>query len=108
MREHDILVFPSLFEGFGMVILEAMSQGMVVLATEHTAAPDIISNGVDGYIIPLRSSTSIAETILKLHDDRDLLASVAAAAQMKAETFTWLQYEQEVVRAVTSVSPLHQ
>lgn len=107
MREHDVLVFPSLFEGFGMVILEAMSQGMVVLATEHTAAPDIIANNVDGYIIPLRSSDSIAEIILKLNDDRDLLASIAAAAQVKSEAFTWFQYEQEVAKAVTSLSPLY-
>jgi glycosyltransferase involved in cell wall biosynthesis len=41
MRAHDILVFPSLFEGFGLVITEAMSQGTPVITTERTAGPDL-------------------------------------------------------------------
>jgi glycosyltransferase involved in cell wall biosynthesis len=42
MREHDVFVFPSLFEGFGLVITEAMSQGVPVITTDRTAGPDII------------------------------------------------------------------
>jgi len=45
MREHDLLVFPSLFEGFGLVITEAMAQGTPVITTDRTAGPDIIKDG---------------------------------------------------------------
>jgi len=42
MRKNDVLIFPSLFEGFGLVITEAMSQGTPVITTERTAGPDLI------------------------------------------------------------------
>jgi len=104
MRDHDVLVFPSLFEGFGMVILEAMSQGVAVIATENTVGPDVITDGIDGFLIPLRSSVAISETIMKLHDDRNLLLSISLAAQRRTEDFTWRQYEEEIVRVTASKS----
>src|SRR5690606_7763290 len=52
MREHDVFVFPSLFEGFGLVITEAMSQGIPVITTDRTAGPDLIENEKDGWIVP--------------------------------------------------------
>ena len=63
MHNHDLLVFPSLFEGFGLVILEAMAQGTPVITTEHTCGPDIIDDGTDGFIVPIRSAEAIAEKI---------------------------------------------
>ena len=56
MREHDVFVFPSLFEGFGLVITEAMSQGVPVITTDRTAGPDIIKDEEDGWIVPAGSS----------------------------------------------------
>ena len=50
MRQHDVFIFPSLFEGFGLVITEAMSQGTPVITTDRTAGPDIIKNGENGYV----------------------------------------------------------
>ncbi len=68
MHEHDVLVLPSLFEGFGLVILEAMAQGTSVITTDHTAGSDVIENGSDGFIVPIRSAEAIAEKL-------DLLAT---------------------------------
>ena len=61
MERQDVLVFPSLFEGFGLVILEAMSRGVPVITTAHTAGPDLIADGEDGFIVPIRSAAAIAE-----------------------------------------------
>ncbi len=63
MARHDVLVLPSLHEGFGLVIGEAMAQGLVVIATTHTAAPDLIQDGVDGFLVPIRSDQAIAEKL---------------------------------------------
>jgi glycosyltransferase involved in cell wall biosynthesis len=41
MRVNDVLVFPSLFDGFGMVITEAMSQGTPVIVSERSAGPGL-------------------------------------------------------------------
>ena len=51
MRKADVFIFPSLFEGFGMVITEAMSQGTPVIATDRTCAVDLIKNGENGWVI---------------------------------------------------------
>ena len=63
MSRHDVLVLPSLHEGFGLVMTEAMSQGLVVITTPHTAGPDLITDGVDGFVVPIRSAAAIEEKL---------------------------------------------
>jgi glycosyltransferase involved in cell wall biosynthesis len=103
MRAHDVLVFPSLFEGFGLVLTEALSQGIPVIATPHTAAPDLISDGVEGFLVPIRDSGAIAERLQQLSDDRDLLAQMSAAALTLAEKRNWDVYQQQLVATVRSL-----
>jgi alpha-maltose-1-phosphate synthase len=100
MSRHDVMVFPSLFEGFGLVILEAMSQGVPVIATPNTAAPDFISNGEDGFIVPIRDADAIAEKLEMLLLDRNLLAAMSNAAIRKAAQHSWEQYRCRLVAAV--------
>jgi len=66
MAAHDVFVFPSLFEGFGLVLLEAMAMGLPVITTPHTAGPDLIREGMEGFIVPIRHSTAIAERLEQL------------------------------------------
>ena len=92
MRAHDVLVFPSLFEGFGMVITEAMSQGVPVITTPHTAGPDIIEDGRDGFLVPIRSSDAIAQKLTFLRENPDELNAMKEAAWNKAKTLSWETY----------------
>ena len=100
MREHDVLVFPSLFEGFGMVITEAMSQGLPVITTPHTAGPDIISDGQDGFIVPIRSHEAIVEKLTLLLENRALLHDLKVAAWNKAKTLGWDDYRAGQTRVI--------
>jgi alpha-maltose-1-phosphate synthase len=100
MRRHDVLVFPSLFEGFGLVITEAMSQGLVVITTPHTAGPDLINDGSDGFIVPIRDPTTIGERLLRLAHDRELLASMGQAALATARRRSWSGFHQELTEAL--------
>lgn len=100
MREHDIFVFPSLFEGFGLVITEAMSQGVPVITTDRTAGPDIIQDGVDGWIVPAGSSTAIKEVFIRILETPDILQQFGLAAQNKAQTRPWAVYGQEMADAI--------
>jgi starch synthase len=102
MREHDLLLFPSLFEGFGLVILEAMAQGMPVITTTHTAGPDVIRSGVDGMLVPIRDAAAIATAILTLGSDRVRLAEMSLAARERAIDFTWSRYRAETIGAIES------
>ena len=91
MSNHDVLLFPSLFEGFGLVLLEAMAQGMPIIATDHTAAPDLIVNGVQGWIVP------IATRLEELENDRSLLNDMGEAARSRAADASWARYRDSLV-----------
>lgn len=93
MAAHDVFVFPSLFEGFGLVLLEAMAMGLPVITTPHTAGPDIIREGVDGFIVPIRDSGAIAAHLERLHREPALLAEMSARARERSREFTWENYE---------------
>ncbi len=108
MGRHDVLVFPSLFEGFGLVILEAMSQGLPVITTPHTAGPDIINEGHDGFIVPIRSSLAIAERLAWFAEHREETRAMGESARAKAAEFTWANYGARIVEAITRhLAPRH-
>lgn len=103
MRRHDVLVFPSLFEGFGLVILEALAQGIPVIATPHTGAPDVLTDGVDGFIVRIRSAEAIAEKLELLHADPERLSAMRAAALGTATRNGWGTYRRRLVESVTDL-----
>ncbi len=100
MGRNDVFVFPSLFEGFGLVILEAMAQGLPVIATPNTAGPDLITEGLDGFVVPIRSAEAIAEKLELLASDRLRLAAMREAAIQTARRCTWESYRQRLADAV--------
>lgn len=100
MHQHDVLLFPTLFDGFGLVITEALSQGLPVIATCHSGAPECIRHGVEGFIVPIRNSIAIAEHLQQLADDRDQLAAMRQACLRRAAELSWAGYEQELCRVV--------
>lgn len=92
MARHDVFVFPSLFEGFGLVLLEAMAMGLPVITTPHTAGPDLIDDGVQGFIVPIRSATAIVDRLEILRRDTTRRADMAFRARLRARDFTWDNY----------------
>lgn len=102
MAANDVLIFPSLFEGFGLVLLEAMAMGLPVITTNHTAGPDLITDGVEGFIIPIRSTEAITEKLDLLRREPDLRATMADQARKRARDFTWEQYGRTVAERVSA------
>jgi starch synthase len=99
MRGHDVLVFPSLFEGFGMVITEAMSQGMVVIATDHTALPDIADES-SGISVPVRDAGAIEDALSDLINNPEKVEKIGKSAMRLAQSYQWRDYELKIVNAV--------
>ena len=102
MRDHDLLVFPSLFEGFGLVVTEALSQGLPVITTLHTCGPDVIEDGVEGFLVPVSNPQVITEKLELLHRDREHLAVMEDAARKKAESLAWADYRRRIVEVVAT------
>ena len=92
MAAHDVFVFPSLFEGFGLVLLEAMAMGLPIITTPHTAGPDLIEEGREGFIVPIRDANAIAEKLGLLHANRTLRDEMSVHARQRAAEFTWDDY----------------
>lgn len=102
MHKHDVLVFSSLFEGFGMVITEAMSQGMVVIATDHTALPDIADES-SSILIPIRDPEAIKVALQELIDHPEKVQKLGKAAIQKAQAYQWKDYENRLVEVIQTL-----
>jgi len=100
MRESDVLIFPSLFEGFGLVITEAMSQGTPVITTERTAGPDIITHGKNGWLVKAGSILGIQDTIEELLIGPHKIENAGRAAMNTAAKRPWEVYGAELANAV--------
>ena len=70
-RQNDIFVFPSLLEGYGMVLWEAMSFGLPIICFNNSAMPYSVTDGVNGYIIPNKNYEEFAKKIDLLSRDRE-------------------------------------
>lgn len=100
MSEHDLFVFPSLFEGFGLVITEAMSQGTPVITTDRTCGPDIITHGKDGWIVEAGTSTPIRELLKTFIVHPEMLVNAGKEAMKTAKQRPWSVYEEELAKSV--------
>jgi len=101
MKEADLLVFPSLAEGFGLVIGEAMAVGTPVLTTTNTGGPELITDGQEGWCIPPHDAQLLAERIEWAYLHRKELFEMGQLARLKAEQWTWSHYRRQLIEKVT-------
>ncbi len=98
----DLFVFPSVAEGFGQVLLESLSSGLPILSTTHTAAPDLIEHGREGFVVEPRRPDLLAAHIDWALTHRSDLAHMGRQARLRAEEFTWARFRSGIVSAVGS------
>jgi glycosyltransferase involved in cell wall biosynthesis len=72
----DLFVFPTIHDGFGLVLTQAKAAGLPILATTNSAAPDLISENRDGWIVPIRDPRALAERLRWCEGHRAELASM--------------------------------
>lgn len=80
MSESHVMALPSIQDGFGMVMAQAMACGVPVIASEHTGGPDLFTDGVEGFIIPIRSPEAICDRLTQLADDSGMRQRMSEAA----------------------------
>ena len=90
---YDALVLPTLFEGFGLVLVEAMAAGLPIITTAHSIGPELVDEGQTGYLVPIRDAASLRTAISRLaHLPEDAYLAMRRAAREKALSFTWDSY----------------
>jgi alpha-maltose-1-phosphate synthase len=91
--EYDALVLPTIFEGFGLVIVEAMAAGLPVITTPHSMGPDLITEGYNGYLVPIRDERALEQAIVNLRQlgDAQYLA-MRSHAHHSVQRYSWAAY----------------
>jgi glycosyltransferase involved in cell wall biosynthesis len=102
MAAHDVLIAPSIFDGFDSVLVDALAAGLPVIATPHTAAPDLIDHGVEGFIVPIRAPDEIAAKLDLLRREPDRRAEMSIQARRCVQRHTWENYERAVAASVAT------
>lgn len=101
-RDADIFVFPSLKEGFGQVLVEAMACGIPVISTNTSAIPEVVGNA--GILVKPRNSKALAEAIIKLIEDKDLRDELCRIGRKRVEeNFTWDKIAEKMLKIYEEV-----
>jgi glycosyltransferase involved in cell wall biosynthesis len=88
----DALVFPTLCDGFGMVVTEAWSRGLPVLTTPCAGAADLLREKENGLLFPARDPDALAATIVGCGERRAELRAMRSAARATAAAWQWSDY----------------
>jgi glycosyltransferase involved in cell wall biosynthesis len=109
MAASDIVVHSACEpEPFGLVIAEAMAAGTPVIATRGGGTPEIIDDGVTGFLVPIKSADGIQSTIQKLLESKTLRESVSINAQKAvAERFSIKQHVTKVEKVYNEIFSKH-
>lgn len=95
---------PSIEDGFGLVLGEALSHGLPIITTCNTGADEIILDNENGFVIPIRSSKKILEKLQMLVDNPDLLAQIRFNSIAKAKKLDgWEEAGKKLVNVLLSV-----
>jgi glycosyltransferase involved in cell wall biosynthesis len=103
MGRSDVLILPSLFEGFGLVILEAMAAGLPVITTQNTGGPDVIEEGKEGFVVPAGNAEALREKMEWFIKNPEKAKEMGKAAHRKAKEYTWERYGKSYAEIVAEL-----
>lgn len=100
-RRSDMLVFPTLCDGFGMVVTEAFAQGLPVITTDRAGAADLVEHGVNGLIVPAGDSDALKDALDWCITHPDELMHMRHAALRTASKWQWKDYRASLIRNIS-------
>jgi len=93
MSRSHVLVLPSVEDGFGMVMAQAMACGCPVICSTNTGGPDLLTDGVEGFVVPIRDADAIALRLQQLSDNAERQRAMSEAAMLRVQSLGgWTDY----------------
>jgi starch synthase len=92
LRQADVFVFPSFFEGLAQVQLEALAAGLPVIATREAGAGEIIKEGETGFLVPVGNASVLADRMLQLANDAPMRLKFQRAVAESRSQLSWQVY----------------
>jgi len=92
-NQADVFVIASIEEGLAMVQLQALACGIPVICTHNSGGEDIVQDGINGFVVPIRDPFAIADRLIRLRENPELLQAMKSAAYQTARaSLSWSQY----------------
>jgi glycosyltransferase involved in cell wall biosynthesis len=95
----DVFVFPTIEDGFGVVLAQARAAGLPIVTTAHSAGADLVTDGVDGWLVPIRDGAALAARLEAIAADRTALASVARHTTSARPARDWARAAEDLEAA---------
>ncbi len=102
MERADVLIFPTLSDGFGMVVTEAFSRGLPVITTDQAGAADLVEHEKNGLIIPAGDAGAIKDALQRCLDNREQLFMMRRVALETARRWQWQDYRCAFIDAMAT------
>lgn len=100
----SVFVMPSIEEGLALVQPQAMACGLPVICTTNTGGEDIVRNGIDGFVIPIRDVEALKEKILYLYNNPEICRQMGQSAKERVSIgFTWDDYGNKIISAYQKI-----
>ena len=104
MSRSNVLVLPSIQDGFGMVMAQAMACGCPVVASNHTGVEDLITDGLEGFIVPVRDVSALTDNLQQLADEPRLRDEMGNQALQKVQSIGgWGDYGDKAMKIYREV-----
>lgn len=112
LKGHQIKLFPSTCEAFGMALVEAMACGLAPIVSATPGPMEIVTHEDNGLVIPPRNSSAIVDALDKLITDHEYLENLRHNAYNSAQKYSWLDIAKDTLNLYQnlgekSLSPLH-
>jgi glycosyltransferase involved in cell wall biosynthesis len=91
----DLFLFPTIQDGYAMVLAQAKAAGLPILTTPNSAGADIITSGLDGWILPIRDARAFEERLTWCHEHRDVIAEMAQRVYATFQARDWAEVAAE-------------
>ena len=103
LQDYDVMVFPSLGEGFSLSMVEAMACGLPVISSTNTGANDFIENSKNGFIVPIQDTDALVDKMQWFIKHHEEIPRMGKNAIKTASALTWDNYHKKVAAAIMEI-----